>query len=144
MIADALAAKVDVSKPALGNNETNELDRLVARWIAKCGRPQVVSQDQELKELLARILELCKARYRYDLPGRNTVHRHLQLLGAEGKAIARNFLVRCLKSGIKISMTGDLWSENGMGLFGMYAHGMPEFKMEKVLIGLVELLVLTV
>ena len=24
-----------------------------------------------------------------------------------------------------------------MGLFGIYAHGMPEFKMEKALIGLV-------
>jgi hypothetical protein len=42
--------------------------------------------------------------------------------------------VRCLASGIKISITGDLWSENGMGLFGIYAHGMPEFKMEKALI----------
>jgi hypothetical protein len=40
-------------------------------------------------------------------------------------------------SGVKISITGDLWSENGMGLFGIYAHGMPEFKMEKALIGLV-------
>lgn len=40
-------------------------------------------------------------------------------------------------SGIKISITGDLWSENGMGLFGIYAHGMPEFKMEKALIALI-------
>ena len=35
--------------------------------------------------------------------------------------------------------TGDLWSENGMGLFGsIYAHGMTDtWVMEKVLIGLV-------
>ena len=137
MIADAFAAKLDESKPALGNMESNELDRLVARWIAKCGRPQTIGEDQELRELLARILELCKARYRYNLPHRQTVQRHLQLLGAEGKGIAHNFLVRCLKAGVKISITGDLWSENGMGLFGIYAHGMPKFKMEKVLISLV-------
>jgi len=137
MIADALAAKVDVSKPPLGTNESNELDRLAARWVAKCGRPIAITEDNELREYIARILELCKARFRYDLPTDDTVRRHLQLLGAEGKGIARNFVVRCLASGIKISITGDLWSENGMGLFGIYAHGMPEFKMEKALIALI-------
>ena len=137
MIADALAAKVDVSKPPLGTNESNELDRLAARWVAKCGRPIAITEDNELREYIARMLELCKARFRYDLPTDDTVRRHLQLLGAEGKGIARNFVVRCLASGIKISITGDLWSENGMGLFGIYAHGMPEFKMEKALIALI-------
>jgi hypothetical protein len=137
MIADALTAKSDVSKPALDVSESSELDRLVARWIAKCGRPQVITEDTELRELLARILVLCQARLRYDLPCRLTVRRHLQLLGAEGKGIAHNFIVRCLRSGIKISITGDLWSDNGMGLFGIYAHGMPGFTMEKALIALV-------
>ncbi|KOO30194.1 zinc finger bed domain-containing protein 1-like protein [Chrysochromulina tobinii] len=137
MISEALAAKVDESKPALNEKDANELDRLAARWVAKCGRPQSITEDKELKELLARMLELCKARFRYSLPLKETVHRHLQLLGVEAKANARNFLVRCLKAGIKISITGDLWSDNGMGLFGIYAHGMPEFKMEKALIGLV-------
>ena len=137
MIDDALAAKKDQSKPALGERESNELDRLVARWVAKCGRAQAITEDKELQELVARILELCKTRYRYDLPCKMTVRRHLQLLGAEGKGIARNFLVRCLRSGVKISITGDLWSENGMGLFGIYAHGMPKFKMEKALIALI-------
>ena len=43
-----------------------------------------------------------------------------------------------LYTGGKISITGDLWSESGMGLFGIYAHALPNsFKMEKVLIGLV-------
>ena len=137
MITDAIAAKVDVSKPPLGTNESNELDRLAARWVAKCGRPTSITHDNELREYIARILELCKTRFRYDLPTKETVRRHLQLLGAEGKGIARNFVVRCLASGIKISITGDLWSENGMGLFGIYAHGMPEFKMEKALIALI-------
>ena len=137
IIKDALAAKVDQSCPALSQADTNELHRLVARWIAKCGRPQSIPEDMELRQLLARILQLCKARFRYELPDELTLHRHLQLLGAEGKGVARAFLVRCLASGVKISITGDLWSENGMGLFGIYAHGMPAFKMEKALIALI-------
>ena len=40
MINDALAAQIDVSKPALGEKETAELNRLVALWVAKCGRPK--------------------------------------------------------------------------------------------------------
>ena len=66
------------------------------------------------------------------------MHTHLTLLGVEGKAVARDFLVRLLRSGFKPSITGDLWSEKGMGLFGIYAHGMTDtWVMEKVLIGLV-------
>ena len=60
------------------------------------------------------------------------------MLGAEGKALGRDFIVRLLKSGVKPTISGDLWSENGMGLFGIYAHGITEtWVVEKVLIGLV-------
>ena len=39
---------------------------------------------------------------------------------------------------VKPSISGDLWSDNGMGLFGIYAHGITEtWVMEKALIGLV-------
>ena len=68
MINDALAAKIDVSKPALGEKETAELNRLVALWVAKCGRPKLIVEDKELNTLVARMLELCKARLRYSLP----------------------------------------------------------------------------
>ena len=136
-IDDAMAAVKDKSMPRIDESGKNELDRLVARWMAKCGRPQHIAEDKELQEVMSRMLELCKARLRYELPCEETVRRQLQLLGAEGKAISRDFLVRCLASGVKISITGDLWSENGMGLFGIFAHGMPAFEMERALIGLV-------
>ena len=52
--------------------------------------------------------------------------------------MARDFIVRLIKSGVKPSISGDLWSDNGMGLFGIYAHGITEtWVMEKALIGLV-------
>ena len=138
MIAEALAATVDVSRPALGDKEKDELHRLAALWLSKCGRPQAIVEDAELKTLLARILELCKARLRYELPCRKTVHTHLMLLGHEGKVLGRDFLLRLIKSGVKPSISGDLWYEGGMGLFGIYAHGITEtWVLEKALIGLV-------
>ena len=79
----------------------DELHRLVALWIVKCGWPPAISKDTELRTLLARILVLCKARLRYDLPSHDTVTQHIRLLGADGKAVARNFIVRLLKSGVK-------------------------------------------
>lgn len=138
MIEDALTAKVDETKPALNQADTDELHRLAALWVAKCGRPQVIVEDAELNTMLARILELCKSRYRYALPCQETIKTHLTLLGDEGKALARDFIVRLIKSGVKPSISGDLWSDNGMGLFGIYAHGITEtWVMEKALIGLV-------
>ena len=139
MIADALSAKRDLSVPALGGKERDELHRLVALWISKCGRPQLIVEDAELRTLLSRILELCRARLRYTLPCADTVGSQLKLLGSEGKVLGRDFILRLLNSGVKPSITGDLWSEGGMGLFGIYAHGITDSwdVMEKALIGLV-------
>ena len=139
VIKDALAAAANLTKPQLGEKESSELNSLVARWIARCGRPQAIVDDEELQQLLARILELCQARLRYALPCRATVERELSILGAEGKARAREFVVKLLRSGVKVSITGDLWSENGMGLFGIYSHGIDAdtWEMRKMLIGLV-------
>jgi hypothetical protein len=67
MIKDAFAASVDESKPALGKKETNELNCLVALWVSKCGRSQAIVEDAELRTLLARILDMCKAKLRYEL-----------------------------------------------------------------------------
>ena len=66
------------------------------------------------------------------------MHKKITLLGADGKEVARDFIKRLLRSGVKVSISGDLWSDNGMGLFGIYAHGITEtWVVEKALIGLV-------
>ena len=54
------------------------------------------------------------------------VRNELSLLGVEAKALGRDFLVRLIKSGVRPSISGDLWSESGMGLFGIFAHGITE------------------
>ena len=53
--------------------------------------------------------------------------KHLNLLGVEGKAIGRDLCVRLLRSGVKVSIAGDLWSDKVMGLFGIYAHGIVDW-----------------
>ncbi|KAL1524462.1 hypothetical protein AB1Y20_019356 [Prymnesium parvum] len=49
MIAEELKAKVDLSTPPLGDKEREELHRLTALWISKCGRPQAIVEDSELR-----------------------------------------------------------------------------------------------
>ena len=62
----------------------------------------------------------------------------IRLLGHDALLMGRDFVVRLIKSGVRTTITGDLWSDNGMGLFGIYAHGITEtWKLEKALIGLV-------
>ena len=48
-IDDAMAAVKDTSIPRIDDSGKNELDRLVARWMAKCGRPQHIAEDKELQ-----------------------------------------------------------------------------------------------
>ena len=75
---------------------------------------------------------------RYELPCSETVRKEIALLGSDGKALGRDFIVRLIKSGVKPTISGDLWSDNGMGLSGIYAHGITEsWVVEKALIGLV-------
>ena len=148
-IADSLAACADKTKDALARDESSQLHHFAALWIAKCGRSEQIVDDPELQMLISSILQKCKSKYRYRLPCRQTLNHHLSQLGAEGKAAARVFCRQLLESGVKISITGDLWSDSGMGLFGMYAHGIVEESVEvngeevvtwtvrKVLIGLV-------
>ena len=45
--------------------------------------------------------------------------QQLDLLGAEGKILGREFCKRLLRSGVKPSISGDLWSDGGMSLFGI-------------------------
>ena len=68
-----------------------------------------------------------------------TVRHHLSLIGSEAKVLAKNFVKGLLRSGVKASLSGDLWSDSGMGLFGIYAHGInyKTWDSEKKLIGLV-------
>ena len=73
MIESALKAKVDETKPALNEEDTNEFHRLVALWVAKCEWPQVIVENAELNTLLARMPDLCKSRHRYALPCSETV-----------------------------------------------------------------------
>jgi len=89
--AVAFAAAKDKRKPRVSNDNKKELDQLVARWIAVCGRPVSVVEEQPLRLLIARMLDLCKSKLRYELPCDDTVRNHLDVLGEMGKNNARVF-----------------------------------------------------
>jgi hypothetical protein len=114
MIEDALAAKTDVSRPALGGKESerDELHRLAALWVSKCGQPQPIVDDAELSTLLARILELRKAKLRYQLPSRNTLATHLTM-----NTRLLNFISVCLvhKTGNIVTQTQDFFNDKLYG-----------------------------
>ena len=67
--------------------------------------------------------------------GSNSCHHNVASFSL---LIGHDFIVRLINSGVRPGITGDLWSEGGMGLFGIFAHGITEtWVMEKALIGLV-------
>ena len=136
-LANAFAASKDKSKPRVSNDSKKELDQLVARWIAVCGRPMSVVEEQPLRLLIARMLDSCKSKLRYELPCDDTVRNHLDVLGEMGKNNARVCLKKLIKSGAKPSIAGDLWSDGGMGLFGVCAHGInnDDWTNSKMLVG---------
>lgn len=52
-------------------------------------------------------------------------------------AVGRNFIAELLQSGVRPCISGDLWSDSGMGLFGIYAHGVTaDFELKQCLIAL--------
>ena len=77
-------------------------------------------------------------KHRYHLPSAETNVRHISLLGIEGKNIAREWIKQLILSGILVSISGDLWSEGGIGLFGIKGHGIDEgFELKTHLLALI-------
>ena len=81
-------------------------------------------EDEQLRTLLARILELCHsagcAMSCLCATQSQSTSCYWALRARCSLVLARDFVVRLLRSGVKPTITGDLWSENGMGLFGIY------------------------
>ena len=83
-IAESLAACTDKTKDALAQDESSQLHRLAALWIAKCGRSQQIVDDPELQMLISSTLQKCRSKFRFILPCRQTLNHHISQLGADG------------------------------------------------------------
>ena len=52
-----------------------------------------------------------------------TVKNHVTAMAVEGKNECKEFHNELLSTGIKPTASGDLWSKNGLALFGLVSHG---------------------
>ena len=68
----------------------------------------------------------------------NLLRSHLRLMSSHGKAVGLDFIIHLICSVQKLIITGNLWSDSGMALFGIYVDGMTEdWQMKRFLIGLI-------
>lgn len=60
---------------------------------------------------------------KYDGCCDETVKHHVTLMALEGKNEVAAFHAELARQGIKPAASGDLWSKNGVALFGLVSHG---------------------
>ena len=80
--------------------------------------------------------EVSKGSYKGDCA--DTVRGLVSVLSDLGQKQCRLFVSTCLRGGTKLSLSGDLWSADGIGLFVIFGHYINEgFQICSGLIGLV-------
>ena len=82
------------------------------------------------------MLEVSKGSYKG--ASRQTVRALVSVLSDLGRKEARLFVCRCLQGGTRLTLSGDLWSADGIGLFAIFGHYINEdFQLCSGLLGLV-------
>ena len=82
------------------------------------------------------MLEVSKGSYKG--ASRQTVRALVSVLSDLGRKEARLFVRRCLQGGTRLTLSGDLWSADGIGLFAIFGHYINEdFQLCSGLLGLV-------
>ncbi len=64
--------------------------------------------------------EVSKGSYKGDCA--DTVRGLVSVLSDLGQKQCRLFVSTCLRGGTKLSLSGDLWSADGIGLFAIFGH----------------------
>ena len=55
-----------------------------------------------------------------------------------GKKNTKKWIKTLFKNSVKVSLSGDLWNENGIVFFGVMGHGIgTDFEMRQILLGLI-------
>lgn len=131
-ILAALSRQQDMrSKPKDGASK-DRADKALAKFIIQGNQSISIVEQDYFKDFL---LEASDGKY--DGCCRQTVKGYISQLGQEGREEATAWVSRALYDKQKISITGDLWSSNGCGLFGIMGHIItPQWKMESKLLGL--------
>ncbi|KAK3246185.1 hypothetical protein CYMTET_44264 [Cymbomonas tetramitiformis] len=104
--------------PELPGHKRDAIHRRVALWIARRKRPQSICEtDTELRDIFDFVLNGS-----YTLPTHKLVQQNILKLSTEGRAKFKALQAELKADGVLPSISGYIWSENGIALFGILAY----------------------
>ena len=127
-VTEAMAKRMQASqqasqKPALDVKAKATLDRLCSEWI--------VDEDQYLnaatKPGFTRLLDAATDRG-WSGACEKTVAGYVSAMANEGKAKTTRLHDIVLEAGLRIVISADLWSKNGVAILGILSHAIVEIK----------------
>ena len=93
--------------------------------------PLQVGESDAMHDFL---LEVSQDRYKGVATG--TVRSIVAAMSEEGKEQTKIFVARCVEGGTRLSLSGDLWSSDGMALFAIFGHCINDsFELGSCLLG---------
>ena len=105
------------TKATLSAEGKEVLDRLCAEWIVDDDGDYCDANTDAHRKLMSAATEGA-----YEGCCEQTVKGHMTQMAAEGVSKAKREHEGVLADGIKLTKSGDLWSKNGMTLFGTLSH----------------------
>ena len=127
-VADAMAARMQAAqktaaKPALPAKAKATLDRLASEWVVEEDMYVNAPEKPSFQRLLSAATDTgwtgcC----------RTIVKGHVAAMAEEGKQKTIRLHQTVLGDGLKIVISADLWSKNGIALLGILSHAIVEIK----------------
>jgi hypothetical protein len=117
----------------LTGSAKQRLDKMFTKVIVQQDLPLQVGESDTMHDFL---LQVSQGRYKGVSVG--TVCVIVADMSEEGKEQTKIFVARCVEGGTRLTLSGDLWSSDGMALFAIFGHYINEsFALGSFLLGLV-------
>ena len=109
------------------------LDMMFTKLLIQEDLPLNLGESAHFQDFM---LEVSKGSYKGT--SRQTVRALVSVLSDLGRKETRLFVCRCLQGGTRLTLSSDLWSADGIGLFAIFGHYINEdFQICSGLLGLV-------
>jgi hypothetical protein len=120
-------------KPLQGSDKV-ALDKLEVEWIAVDTRkPRNTASTLSFHRMMS-----TATAGRYNGCCEKTVQQHVSFLAVECRARTMDFVKELKEMGLKVIISGGLWSSHGTALFGIIIHGITkDWEMKELLAGVV-------
>eukprot|EP00918_Siedleckia_nematoides_P065913 GHVU01143356.1.p1 GENE.GHVU01143356.1~~GHVU01143356.1.p1 ORF type:complete len:345 (-),score=47.05 GHVU01143356.1:3108-4142(-) len=124
---------VDASTTPLSEETKQKADYALALWMTKTCRPPHMLKDKEFNQWVRLISQRA-----YSLPSAHLLNKHKHKLEELATLGATQIIDNLKETGIRVSLSADIWSKNDASLFGAMAYGIVEvtdrFIMVEILI----------